>query len=207
MIQRVLSIDINYIMAPDIKRYTDWIHDDWTNITQQWQMVSRKFGRVPKHCDKRSDYLLDIFKTALSSVDGPHRVIFESDHHVILEHINELSDLIIHNVDHQHDIFYSGMGQTRRLCENNWIWWLDREGAIKEYTWFGNRCSVPYDMSTPLRCKFKTVTRKNQKPMTDPDLIFVCGSPHWVPESGQELYRTMQSASHSYWHRREENEV
>ena len=207
MIQRILSLDISYIMAPEIAHYTDWLHDNWDNTRQQWEMVVRKFGAAPEPCPRRIEYMLSVFKRALPSVDGSSRVIFSRDSHDILEHVSELSDIVIHSVDHHHDIFYAGKTHLNQLNKNNWVWWLDRDNVIKEYTWFGNRSSAPYDESVQLRCKFKSVSRKNQKPMSNPDLIFVCQSPSWVPESGQELYRTLQSISDSYWSEKKKNEV
>ena len=197
--QRILTLDIDYIMSPSIHVYDDWIDGHWVNSATQWEMVVKKMGVEPTHCTRRADYLLKIFLRALEFLNDESQIKFARDHHSILEHIGEHKDLIIHNVDHHHDIFYKGWSDPSILNEGNWVWWLDKKEQIEEYTWFGNLNSERFDQSMPFYCEYNKVFDRRRRPMTNPDFIFVCESPHWVPPNSRSIFSTMQHLANNYF--------
>tara|TARA_B100000131_G_scaffold213207_1_gene204978 strand:- start:3102 stop:3740 length:639 start_codon:yes stop_codon:yes gene_type:complete len=197
--KKILSIDIDYMMSPAIHIYDDWVDGHWVNATVQWEMINRKMGFIPGSCVKRENYLLRIFERALKNLDDPSQVVFRKNHHEILDTIGNCNDLVIDNVDHHHDIFYSGWNSPQSLNEGNWVWWLDREERVEKYRWFGNKNSEVYDKSMPFHCEYRQVFDRRYLPMSDPDFIFVCESPHWVPPECRVLFRKMQSHADIYF--------
>lgn len=197
--KRILSIDIDYIMSPSIHIYDDWVDGHWVNSATQWEIIKKKMGFEPRSCSKRAEYLLKIFTKALSNLESPEQVRFSRDHHTILESIGTSDNLIIDNVDHHHDIYYYDWNTPQTLNEGNWVWWLDKNNQIDEYTWFGNRNSEIYDKSMPFHCVYRQIFDRRFRPMANPDFLFVCESPHWVPPDSRGLFRTMQKLADNYF--------
>ena len=197
--QKILSLDIDYIMAPSIHVYDDWVDGHWVNPAIQWEMIKKKMGVEPISCPKRESYLLKIFKKALTSLDSPDQIVFARDHHKILESIGKSQNLIIDNVDHHHDIYYAGWNKPQDLNEGNWVWWLDNSNQLEEYTWFGNKNSETYDNSMPFHCHYRQIFDRRYHPMSKPDFIFVCESPHWVPPDSRTLFSTMHRMANNYF--------
>ena len=197
--QRILSLDIDYIMAPSIHIYDDWVDGHWVNSAIQWEMLEKKMGFTPEPCPKRENYLLRVFERALKNLKKPEQIRFSRDHHEILDDIGSCENLIIDNVDHHHDIYYSEWNSPQTLNEGNWVWWLDKNHQIEEYTWFGNKNSESYDNSMPFHCTYRQITDRRYLPLSAPDFLFVCESPHWVPPDSRSLFRIMQRMADNYF--------
>ena len=186
-------------MSPTIDSYIDWVHHQWPSRKVQWEMFSKKMGSDPRTCPKREKFLLKIFEKSLRNLNSPDDVAFASSHSEISNYIGENSDLIIHSIDHRHDIYYSEWNDPHTLNDHNWVWWLDKSNQVESYTWFGNKNSESYDRHMALNCSYFTVFDRCQQPMADPDFIFVCESPMWVPPSRRPLFRTMRTLLNNYF--------
>ena len=206
MSQRVLTLDLSYMMSPAIHRYEDWVNSNWSSEIQQWEMMGKKLGWYPIACRRRRDYLLRVLRRALPNLKSKDQVLFVRYQNEILDHIDSKRTLIIDNVDQSHDIYYVNQTTPDMVCENNWVWWADRAGCLSSYRWFSNRNSIKYDNYMPLGCQFSYVSDRRRMPMSDPDLIIICESPFWVPPQERTLFRTMRREIDSYFRGAECNE-
>jgi len=204
---KILSIDIDYIMAPSIHVYDDWVNDHWVDTHIQWKMITQKMGVEPISCEKRVKYLLQVYEKALSSLKLPEQIKFSKDHHQLLNYVGDRHDLIIDNIDHHHDIFYEGWNSVNEVNEGNWVWWLDHNHQLQKYTWYGNKNSESYDQSMPFRCEYDQVFDRRRRPMTDPDFIFICESPQWVPPGSRQLFKIMRKRADNYFKEHNHNET
>ena len=200
--KKILSIDLSFVMSPSIDEYEDWVrHSTWPSKKIQWEMFVKKMGYEPESCPKREKYLVEVLKGVLPSLSSPEHLVFSSNHSDIVERISGHKDLIIHNIDQCHDIYYEEWSSPTHLDSHNWVWWLDKNEQIESYSWFGNKNSREYEGHMDLGCSFfKTHERRDSaQPMDDPDFVFVCESPEWVPSDSRHTYRTMRSLANSYF--------
>jgi len=197
--ERVLVIDLSYIMASSISLYEDWISGDWSSEIQQWDIMHKKLGQFPPADMRRSDYLLRILYRALPNLHSKDQVLFLRSHNDILDKIGSSEHLILHNVDHHHGIDYTGQRLSNVISENNWIGRLDQTGCLSEYRWFGSKNSKKYKGHLPLACQYTQTTDRRRLPMSDPDLIVICESPFWVPPDERSLFSIMRQAVDSYF--------
>lgn len=163
---RILSIDLDYIMGPSIKKYEDFFWND--NASSRWSNFFRFNSKGIKENDLPFDkghlfYLWKLFHKCLYN-DVP--VSFAYDHDNILYSIGDKTDLEIINVDHHHDVLYHGdmihsdlnPDKTRSVKgnkhdyhhiknyndvdEGNWIAYLRTQDRVKSYTWITNEHAI-----------------------------------------------------------------
>ena len=207
MFERVLLIDLSYIMGPSMPLYEEWISGHWSSEVKQWDIMSKKLGWLPPSCPRRSKYLLRVLHRALPNLRNRDQVLFLRSRSDVLEHTASSENLVLHGVNHHHCIYYAGRNSPDFVDENNWLWWIDRMGRLSEYCWFNNSNSERYDNYMPLICDYTQVTDRRRLPMSNPDLIIICESPFWVPPNERSLFRSIRCEVDSYFKEVECNEI
>lgn len=201
---RVLSIDLDYIMAPTIDIYHETGWDD--NPTTRWELFFSltKVKEEELYCDKKN--LFWVYEQYLRALENCSSVSFAYDHDNILYSIQDYDEIDLINIDHHHDILYPQMEKpdlvlnnmkwnyhvikdNHHIDEGAWIAWLRSKDKIRSYTWITNENAIEGVGDTELKYfnslipRFKVVTRKNFEIKDyNFDHIHVCLSPQYMPK-------------------------
>ena len=101
---RVLSIDLDYIMAPSIEIYNNLIYD--YNPSTRWRNIFDQTALRDSHIFIDQGNLLFCFDTFLKAlVQSCDSVSFGYEHDSILFDIKDFSDMHLINIDHHDDVF------------------------------------------------------------------------------------------------------
>lgn len=192
--KNILSIDLDYILAPCINLYNDLVNAS-AAPERVWEDIN-KLRQLDKHIsydDKNLKYVFDLFTNALSKLKNKDAVTFALNHDAILfELANEKykdDTFTVFNVDHHHDIYYSEQGRLDVDKFNiagvaNWIWYLDKNKKVTQYNWVCNSNSFFPEKEVNSNGKMDAFTADKIPAIFDVkewDYIFVCNSPHWFP--------------------------
>ena len=210
----VLSIDLDYIMYPDIEFYNSILYD--SNPCTRWKNLQCN-GYTKKDRPYAIDQsnLMFCFNTFLKAIKNCNSVSFGYEHDSIMYALEDCEDIHLINIDH-HDDFVNGFYQTDgyqglakeydlileddRFDEGNWIAWLNIQGKLSSYTWIGNpienkmNCNRSQFMMDRVKdcrialkedCTFNTYSY---------DHVYVCLSPQYMPPEHWHYFSMFLSA-------------
>ncbi len=195
---KVLSIDLDYIMAPCIELYhgLQWCENPnsrWSGLYDNTNFKEHQF-----YIDQANLlYCYDLFLKALGNCKS---VSFGYEHDELLYVLQDKEDIEIINIDHHDDIFgedydgnvereYVGLVKHDRVNEGNWGAWLHTQKKLDSFTWIRNENSRNFNQNNDLN---KEVLGKKYKAFLRDDYefedynfdhIFVCLSPQYVPKN------------------------
>lgn len=195
---KVLSIDLDYIMAPCIELYhgLQWCENPnsrWSGLYDNTNFKEHQF-----YIDQGNLlYCYDLFLKALGNCKS---VSFGYEHDELLYVLQDKEDIEIINIDHHDDIFgedydgnvereYVGLVKHDRVNEGNWGAWLHTQKKLDSFTWIRNENSRNFNQHNDLN---KEVLGKKYKAFLRDDYefedynfdhIFVCLSPQYVPKN------------------------
>ena len=192
--KKILSIDMDYILAPCINLYNDMVLAS-NSPEKVWENINN-LRNIDKHISYDNDnlrYVFNIFTSALSKLKNKKNVTFATNHDAILFELAskkyEKDIFEIYNIDHHHDIFYNE--ESRKDIDNfdvatvaNWVWYLDKYNKFSQYNWICNTNSFFPKDDIKSNGKMNAFTRDKIESIFDIeewDYIFVCNSPHWFP--------------------------
>ena len=149
------------------------------------------------HLKKLNTIFFDKVKTA-------DRIVFSRHHHMIVKELMNKDNIILHNIDHHHDICYEDWQvpdiQNGRATHGCWVGNLIYLRKLNEYHWYKNGNSqvlkpyhnsyifstdlikdidLPYHVEDDLT-KAELIDRYN--------LIFVCSSPEYMNNEYNIVY-------------------
>lgn len=202
---KVLTIDLDYIMAPWIEVYQEHApgpssSSDSSGI-KHWDYVyyRTEFHEQMFYIDQAN--LLFCFDTFLKSIKNCQNVYFGYDHDAILYDIAKFDNIDLINIDH-HDDFFHGTSnplddieeEVKWECENlrrynqvnegNWGAWLHVNDKLNSFTWIrnSNSSNVSRDKFVKKFVNFESVLKENYKfENYNFDHIFICLSPDYTP--------------------------
>ena len=99
---KVLSIDLDYIMAPSIEIYEGLAYD--CNSTTRWSQLFESSDFNESHLVIDQGNLLFCYDTFLQALKHCDSISFGYDHDAILFDIAEKSNINLINIDHHDDI-------------------------------------------------------------------------------------------------------
>ena len=195
---KVLSIDLDYIMAPCIELYhgLQWCENPnsrWSGLYDNTNFKEHQF-----YIDQGNLlYCYDLFLKALGNCKS---VSFGYEHDELLYTLQDKEDIEIINIDHHDDVFgedyegniereYVGLVEHDRVNEGNWGAWLHLQKKLDSFTWIRNENSRNFNQHNDLN---KEVLGKKYKAFLRDDYefedynfdhIFVCLSPQYVPKN------------------------
>lgn len=203
----VLSIDIDYIMWPDIKMYNNFLYD--TNPTGRWKrMEDANYMNAKRKFDIDRGNLMFIYNLFLQAIQKCDSVSFGYEHDAILYELDKekYKDIDLIHIDH-HDDYVNGwyddegykgfekefvfVEHQYYLDEGNWAAWLKQHKKLKSFLWVHNP-NVKFDLKHP-KVKFIYDSMENEYYMHEReevrdniskmkyDHIFVCLSPQYIP--------------------------
>ena len=221
-VKNVLSIDIDYVMAPCIQLYNNWVgrilealeHEYGSAETGYYGLHLEDFWTWMNDdlCCERF-YLFDNTKfeeisnlLSLKAKDiSDNNIYFAKEHDAILTFLcsdEDKKDYVynIYNVDHHHDIYYSDEARDKieryasaGLAE--WCWYLYDFGKLKNYYWISNDESKYPNESIKDFSEFNTIhdiDKVSKLKDINFDYIFVCKSEYYVPMKYHFLFDTLK---------------
>ena len=214
---RVLSIDLDYIMAPSIELYETLQHD--ANPTTRWNQLFDNSDFRDCHFILDQGNLLFCFDIFLRALKHCNNVSFGYEHDAILFDLADKSKINLINIDHHDDVLephysndydyetalqkgFEEVCNANRVHEGNWIAWLATQKKIDSYTWIGNNnssCKRRNSYNQTIIPNYWNVEREDYKfDNYKFDHIFVCLSPQYIPKNHWHYFTMfMQACEHS----------
>jgi hypothetical protein len=137
------------------------------------------------------------------------KIAFGKHHHQIIPHIIKENNIVLHNIDHHHDIQYVPWQieeiESGKVTDGDWVGHLIYLNKLKEYYWYGNLDSdmvfteyvykgftLPFSIEEEL---------SKAEEIESYDLIFVCHSPDYLADNWQwgVLYQTYLASCKSLY--------
>ena len=148
-------------------------------------------------------------------INTTKRIVFAKHHHAIINELCNKDNILLHNIDHHHDICYqdwqeSGM-QTGRATHACWVGNLIYSKKLNEYHWYKNGDSEVLDPDHPPQIFFTNLMIDTNLPYhiredltqaesTDTyDLIFVCSSPEYIKNQYSSVYVVYKHMCETYY--------
>ena len=148
-------------------------------------------------------------------INTTERIVFAKHHHAIINELCNKDNILLHNIDHHHDICYqdwqeSGM-QTGRATHACWVGNLIYSKKLNEYHWYKNGDSEVLDPDHPPQIFFTNLMIDTNLPYhiredltqaesTDTyDLIFVCSSPEYIKNQYSSVYVVYKHMCETYY--------
>ena len=131
-------------------------------------------------------------------IDKAKKIVFAKHHHQIIPHIIKENNIVLHNIDHHHDIQYEDWQVdfigNHKATHGSWVGNLIALKKIKEYYWYNNLDSdtkfssfveniLFNQQGVGLHFTMESDLDKIQE-IDSYDLMFVCSSPEycdWAP--------------------------
>ena len=217
VLRNVLSIDMDYIMAPCIQLY----NDQWTTVENNgfnpitmggqayWDKIEDLIGINDFLCydEKKLEFIKNLATRIASEVDTDH-IYFGKEHDSILTFLcqdKDKADMVynVYNIDHHHDIYYNttqkqNVNRFGYAGMSDWVWYLYTYGKLNKYYWINNERSKwgmvnKDDLKLNAFLNFK-------KYMNDPsplenikfDYLYICKSENYVPPVYYHFYEDLR---------------
>ncbi len=197
---RVLSIDLDYIMYPDIDLYQR-DHFDYSAVNR-WRNL-KEFDKMlrPDQFAIDQSNLMFCFNNFLRAIKTCKSVRFGYEHDSILHGLEGKKNIQLINIDHHVDFAsyrhsgssvlesirkdYELMAHGQSCDEGSWVGYLSANKRLKEYHWVRNPNSTLYDDIDFAHSKTRfSYSFKDEHFFSDWefDHVFVCLSPQYVPQ-------------------------
>lgn len=193
---KVVTIDLDIIMAPIINSYNDMISNDYP-VDDLWEDYPyMKNGKADLYI---YDYLNQFLYEAYGNMKDLSKVYFIESHEEIVRFLKDCKEPIdLYNIDHHHDVGYDekwGIKLLKAPNCGNWVKYLKDTNKIKSYTWIKDEFS-----STVERGGAKYIDKEVElggvdliKLGQEADMVIICSSFDWVPRDYQILYYGWQN--------------
>lgn len=220
--KNVLSIDLDYIMAPCIQLYNNYVGDIMNALESEYGKEESgyygshleefwKWMNDDLYCERF--YMFDntkfeqVSNLLYSKVEdiSDKDIYFAKEHDAILTFLCNDEDkkdytFNVYNIDHHHDIFYAEEAREKiekYACSGlaDWVYYLYDFGKLKHYYWISNEESKYPLMKTEDYSEFNTIHDIQNILDLDKihfDYIFVCKSEYYVPLKYHFLFDTMK---------------
>ena len=145
------------------------------------------------HLKKLNELFFDKIKTA-------KKIVFSKHHHMIVKELVNEKNIVLHNIDHHHDICYKDWQvadiKRGRVTHGCWVGNLLFERKLSKYYWYKNGDSKVLDVDNfggnlmmDVDLPFYVKEELNEAEfIKDYDLIFVCSSPEYINNQYNIVY-------------------
>lgn len=212
---RCLSIDLDYIMYPDIDFYNSLLYSP--NPTTRWKkMEDNGYKRQVSKYEIDQSNLMFIYNTFLKSIMKCQSCSFGYEHDSILFELEKHTDIELFHIDHHNDYLnckyttnegttdydkeYYFMETEGDLDEGNWGAWLEQQGKLKSMHWVGPPEINAGQWSGLLtyastRSNFSAGIKEEVGEIDyNFDHIYMCLSPQYVPQQHWHYFSMFISA-------------
>jgi len=145
------------------------------------------------HLKKLNELFFDKIKDA-------KKIVFSKHHHMIIQELINENNIVLHNIDHHHDICYKDWQvsdiKRGRVTHGCWVGNLLFERKLSKYYWYKNGNSTVLDvdnfggnlmMDIDLPYYVEEELHEAEY-VNNYDLIFVCSSPEYMNEQYSIVY-------------------
>lgn len=216
--QNVLSIDLDYIMWPDIHFYNNLLYDH--NPTERWiKMQEGDFTSEKRKYEIDQGNLMFVYNLFLKVIKHCKSASFAYEHDAILYELEKekYDNINLIHIDH-HDDYVNGsyaeegyegfekeyhfVEKQNRLDEGNWGAWLRAKNKLKSFLWIHNP-NMNFDlkhekvkfMYDSMGTEFYMHDKKEVRPEKEKyDHVFVCLSPQYMPPNCWHYFGMFMSA-------------
>jgi len=206
-IKNVLSVDIDYIMAPCIQLYNDMsgqISSSF-NAEEFWCKVQKeRYLNEYLHYDvDKFNFIKKLLFKSCKNI-SKENIYFGKEHDSILTFLcqdKEKKDyqFNVFNVDHHHDIFYgnnqrSEVERFNFATLSNWVWYLFTNKKLNRYYWINNESSQLEIEDDKVLCHlpFERMNyfynKENELLDVEFDYVYFCKSERFFPLKFYDLY-------------------
>lgn len=193
MMQTIVSIDFDIIMAPSINLYNNIVPAiSWANLEDDPYFQLLKIDAT--HYQKILGYIMKCIK-----VLPKDKIHFIEDHSQAVCFINDKCNLI--NIDHHHDIGYGPdiLTQESPTCAN-WVYYLYKNNYINTYTWINNDNSIaPEDNNQLVPIITHGLRNFDLMEFEVPEELIICLSEPWTPPYIRPLFYTIMDICNKYY--------
>ena len=194
---KVITIDMDIIMAPVIESYNDKVGLEYsvTDLLNDFPYMKTMQGDLFLF-----EYIIQFYLKVLKTI-SKNKIHFISSHEEICSLIlNEKVDLI--NIDHHHDIGYDDEDWDNIVTTpkvGNWVKYLYDNNQLLHYYWIGDNNSIFPDERCPVELfneynNFTDIKSTNLNRLLDgADMIVFCESAEWVPMHYQPLFHILET--------------
>ena len=213
---RCLSIDLDYIMYPDIQFYNNLLYDN-NPVTRWKKMEDNGYKRMISKYDIDQSNLMFIYNTFLKSIMKCQSCSFGYEHDSILFELEKHTDIELFHIDHHNDYLngkykkgdetdydkeFFFMTTEGDLDEGNWGAWLEQQGKLKSMHWVGPpEINKGYwnDLIS-YSCQHSNFTAGTKEDLGEDvidynfDHIYMCLSPQYVPQQHWHYFSMFISA-------------
>jgi len=149
---------------------------------------------------KSGIHLREVNELFFDKVKTSKKVVFGKHHHLIIRDLWDKNDIVLHNVDNHHDIYYIDWQRTdiqnNKSSHGCWVGNLLHSRKLKSYTWYKNIDSTPIkpnEYGAELLLSYPVEFNVNDDNLTEAsyleyDYLFVCDSPEYMVESFKTVY-------------------
>ena len=183
---KIVVIDLSYIMASCINNYSIFPVSEKSGNAEHWENLYQHVDRASlEFSPEKLSEIFKIFTKRVKSLDHSD-VLFIENYQDLINELSNCTDIKIHAVSH----FPGTREVSSRSCPNsrNWVSFLDLKKQVHEYGWWRNKSSKPRaEPEENNYSGFETYLSK-QKPMHDPQLIFLVCDPKYIPPHIQPVF-------------------
>ena len=226
-VKNVLSIDMDYVMAPTIQLYNHYVDRIYHDIVEEfgekdggyWGTKNKTFWEWMNDdlfCDKylvfdqtKYQNIVNLLRNKVQQIPDSN-IYFGKEHDAILTFLcgdDKKCDFNynVYNVDHHHDIYYDERARDNierfafaGLAE--WVWYLFDFGRLNSYHWISNVESEKFAYNIDGIDAFNTLhDTENVTDLEDInfDYIFICKSEYYLPYKYQFLFDEVKKSVES----------
>ena len=202
LVLNVLSIDMDWIMAPSIEAYNHLVYTN-KGISLD-DVLNTYMPGINVEADMEKFY--QIIRLILTAADGIERKNkgYSNRHDDIIGFLDlkEMQKINLFNIDHHHDLGYDSLAPGDKYYHlncGNWVNNLANKGIIETYGWVNNETSILPDQDHLKNISNYFISKDiNILSNTTFDKIFISGSPEWLPKKYHFLTKTANSVLDAY---------
>lgn len=222
VLKNVLSIDMDYIMAPTIQLYNDAYNLVESQGKNPQQMSYKEYWDAMEDITGVNEFLAydegklqaltDLCLKVASEIPAEN-IYFGREHDSILTFlcgdIKKVDEIFnIFNIDHHHDIYYNDNQKANIYRFNyamnaNWVWYLKENKKLNLYYWIRNINSKRYPFINGNGCmrdldeiEFRQIGNISEvKDLMDKqfDYMFICRSDDYLPFKFQSVFSGLKT--------------
>ena len=171
--KKIVTIDFDVIMAPSISFYNGLVPQwDWdTLLTYPTAQLFEADFALYHHLTDYVGFLTEHLEA--------NQITFVTDHHQVLDFLDDTEIYDVINIDHHHDLGYNKSAEKDAPLDcSNWVKVLSDNKQCSSYLWITNE-NAEYEDN--IICDTKILRETTLIDLDIPDQLFIVLSPPWVP--------------------------
>ena len=183
----ILSIDFDIIMDSSAALYGDKIPIPWEEKFKMFPILQS----LPVNANTYSK--INQFLLMICGLMDNKNIHFITDHHDIINYLDNNEKYNVINIDHHHDWCYAPEdwdNKIKKISCGNWVKRMYDLDILGNFAWIRNGTSTPLPpvLPTDLVSKDYLIYDFNLLKLPMADELFICFSPEYVPSYYHSLF-------------------